>query len=240
MDLGVFQTFLEIARTRHFARAADNLCLTQAAVSARIAQLEAHLGSRVFTRQRNNIQLTVSGHRLLPYAETMIGAWNRALAEAGAQQDSPLISIGCLPSIGDVFGQALFRGLKQHAPETRVHIEQLNSSILVTRIREQAINVGLLYEPPYARDVTVQQVAELELVMVSSTPGLTVDDDHTDYLYVDWGTSFAVTNITDLIKPTRASVMLDTPGLAHRLLQERGGCAYLPRRLVDDDLKCYR
>jgi DNA-binding transcriptional LysR family regulator len=73
--------------------------------------------------------------------------------------------------------------------------------------------------------------------MVSSSPGLSIDDSHADYLYVDWGTSFADTHISDLIRSTCASVMLDTPGLAYRLLQERGGSAYLPRRLVADDLK---
>ena len=40
MDVKVFKTFLEVANTRHFGRAADNLFITQAAVSARIKQLE--------------------------------------------------------------------------------------------------------------------------------------------------------------------------------------------------------
>lgn len=237
MDLEILKTFLEVARTRHFARTAENLCLTQAAVSARIAQLEARVGNKVFTRQRNNIQLTASGHRLLPYAEAIIGAWNRALAEAGAQQDRPFIGIGYLPSIGEIFGDALFQSLNRYAPETRVQVEQLNTPILVARVRDQAVNVGLLYEPPHARDLNVEQIAEIELVMVSSLPGLSIDDDHADYLHVDWGTSFAVTHVTELIGSTRASVMLDTPGLAHRLLRERGGSAYLPRHLVANDLK---
>ena len=40
MDIKVFRTFIEVANTRHFGRAADNLYITQAAVSARIKQLE--------------------------------------------------------------------------------------------------------------------------------------------------------------------------------------------------------
>lgn len=58
MDVKVFRTFLELAKVRHFGRAAENLYLTQAAVSARIKQLENHFDAQLFTRDRNNIKLT--------------------------------------------------------------------------------------------------------------------------------------------------------------------------------------
>ncbi|MEX2517286.1 MAG: LysR family transcriptional regulator, partial [Gammaproteobacteria bacterium] len=44
MDVDLLKTFLEVQRTRHFGRAADNLFLTQSAISARIRQLEDELG----------------------------------------------------------------------------------------------------------------------------------------------------------------------------------------------------
>ena len=40
MDIDLLKTFLEVNKTRHFGRAADNLYLTPAAVSARVRQLE--------------------------------------------------------------------------------------------------------------------------------------------------------------------------------------------------------
>ncbi len=47
MDVKVFRTFLELAKVRHFGRAAENLYLTQAAVSARIKQLENHFDAQL-------------------------------------------------------------------------------------------------------------------------------------------------------------------------------------------------
>jgi DNA-binding transcriptional LysR family regulator len=44
MDTQLLRTFLEVHRTRHFGRAADNLYVSQSAVSARIRQLEEELG----------------------------------------------------------------------------------------------------------------------------------------------------------------------------------------------------
>ena len=58
MDTELLKTFLEVNRTRHFGKAAENLYLTQSAVSARIKLLEDLLGTPLFSRARNNVQLT--------------------------------------------------------------------------------------------------------------------------------------------------------------------------------------
>jgi hypothetical protein len=65
-------TFLELARTRHFGKAAEHLFVTQSAVSARIRLLEATLGVALFTRKRNDIRLTRAGERLQRHAETIV------------------------------------------------------------------------------------------------------------------------------------------------------------------------
>ena len=81
MDIELLKTFLEVRRTRHFGKAAENLFLTQAAVSARIRQLERLLGVKLFIRSRNNIQLTSEGERLVGHAQTVLLAWSRARQE---------------------------------------------------------------------------------------------------------------------------------------------------------------
>ncbi len=74
MDTELLKTFLEVHKTRHFGKAAENLYLTQSAVSFRIRQLEQSLGVALFTRFRNNIQLTSAGELLLPHARSVIQA----------------------------------------------------------------------------------------------------------------------------------------------------------------------
>ncbi|WP_351060278.1 LysR family transcriptional regulator, partial [Psychrobacter sp. TB20-MNA-CIBAN-0197] len=53
MDIDLLKTFVEVVRTRHFGKAAENLYITQSAVSFRIRQLEQGLGVNLFIRQRN-------------------------------------------------------------------------------------------------------------------------------------------------------------------------------------------
>ena len=63
MDIDLLRTFLEVERLRHFRKAADELFITQAAVSSRIKLLEEILGVQLFTRQKRQIDLTPQGHR---------------------------------------------------------------------------------------------------------------------------------------------------------------------------------
>lgn len=77
MDTDLLKTFLEVNRTRHFGKAAENLYLTQSAVSARIRLLEQQVGMQLFTRARNNVQLTSAGEKLIRHAENILTTWNR-------------------------------------------------------------------------------------------------------------------------------------------------------------------
>ncbi len=90
MDTELLKTFLEVQKTRHFGKAADNLYLTQSAVSFRIRQLEQGLGTSLFYRSRNNIQLTAAGEALLPHAIAVIQALSNARLQI--QQQTQLIA----------------------------------------------------------------------------------------------------------------------------------------------------
>ena len=72
MDHDLLKTFVEVSKTRHFGKAAENLYLTQAAVSSRVRQLESQLSVQLFFRQRNNIHLTPAGEKLLPLADASL------------------------------------------------------------------------------------------------------------------------------------------------------------------------
>lgn len=95
MDTELLRTFLEVNKTRHFGRASENLYLTQAAVSARVKQLESQLGVPLFIRARNNIQLTIEGERLVPHAETILLAWSRVKQDVALKpEQKQQINIG--------------------------------------------------------------------------------------------------------------------------------------------------
>ena len=75
-DVEIYQlrTFVAIARTAHLTRAADQLHLTQSAVSKQIKALEEECGVLLFERSAAGMALTAAGRRLLPAATRILDA----------------------------------------------------------------------------------------------------------------------------------------------------------------------
>jgi len=72
MDIAALQSFLAVAETGSFSRAAERVFLTQPAVSKRIAALEASLGTRLFDRIGKRAQLTPAGVALFERARRVL------------------------------------------------------------------------------------------------------------------------------------------------------------------------
>lgn len=80
MDLNAVRTFAAVAAAGQFQRAADDLSLTQQAVSKRVAALERDLGVTLFARTARGAELTVDGQAFLPHARSLLRAEERAMA----------------------------------------------------------------------------------------------------------------------------------------------------------------
>jgi DNA-binding transcriptional LysR family regulator len=72
MDFSDLETFLAVAGSRSFSKAAEQLHVTQPAVTKRIQSLEASLDARLFDRVGKRVELTPAGYLLLPRARTLI------------------------------------------------------------------------------------------------------------------------------------------------------------------------
>ncbi|MEG0057193.1 LysR family transcriptional regulator, partial [Hafnia sp.] len=116
MDSELLKTFLEVSRTRHFGKAAESLYLTQSAVSFRIRQLETQVGADLFTRHRNNIQLTEAGERLVPYAEKLMETWLLAKKDVLKSRQHKELSIGAPAMMWESLLISWLSGVYKHKP----------------------------------------------------------------------------------------------------------------------------
>ncbi|MDV3443965.1 LysR family transcriptional regulator, partial [Pseudomonas otitidis] len=66
------RTFEAAARHAHFGRAAQELCVTDSAVSHQIRQLEERLGLPLFIRKTKPVRFTSAGLRLLQLADSLL------------------------------------------------------------------------------------------------------------------------------------------------------------------------
>ena len=79
MDNQNLKAFITVADCRSFSDAADQLYITQSAISKRIAQLELQIGKKRFDRIARQVSLTEAGKELLPRAQRILKEYEDAL-----------------------------------------------------------------------------------------------------------------------------------------------------------------
>lgn len=86
--LPALHTFLITAQCCNFTRAAEQLHITQGAVSRQIAGLEEHLGYPLFIRLARGLALTAEGREWLPRVEKIFALINEATEQIGQQRET--------------------------------------------------------------------------------------------------------------------------------------------------------
>jgi DNA-binding transcriptional LysR family regulator len=239
MDTELLKTFLEVNRTRHFGHAAEHLYISQSAVSARIRQLEDLVGVALFTRTRNDIQLTPAGVKLVPHAERMLNSWNRARQEIVLEDESQVpLAIAGAPSLWDMGLQEWLHWMYREAAGIALQAEVLSQEMLMRRLMDGTLDVACLFESPQLAPLHVVEIFRAPLVMVASTPGLSAQQAITEnYVLVDWGTSFTVAHARHFPDMTPPSMRVGLGRVARSLLLQCGGAAYLARPMVEELLR---
>src|SRR5688500_1344858 len=90
--LSAIRAFEAAGRHENFSRAADELGLTQAAISYQVRQLEDRLGRPLFVREKGRVRLSDSGKRLLPALTSGFAGIAEAF-EALRDQDSDVLEL---------------------------------------------------------------------------------------------------------------------------------------------------
>jgi DNA-binding transcriptional LysR family regulator len=239
MDISLLKTFLEVARTRHFGKAAEALFITQSAVSARIKLLESSLGVELFIRRRNDIQLTPAGMRLVRYAETIVTGWTRARnAIALGEEGGESIAVGSPFDLWAILLRNWAATLRKQSPGLVLQLELQPSDILINRLVNGLLDLAILFDPPQISGLVIRQVVDISLVLISSRKGCSVEEAMMlDYYMVDWGNIFTLQHAEYFpdIAPPAARLASGTLGLY--MMLDAGGSAYLARQMAEKELE---
>jgi LysR family cyn operon transcriptional activator len=146
MNLRFLRTFVEIADSAGFARAATRLNLTQSAASRQIQALEDELGLRLFTRTGRSVRLTSEGEDLLMRSRRLLFDADAIGQRASALKTGEVgvLRVGATPQvIENLLADFLLRYRKRHAG-VEVHLVEDGGSRLPGRLERGDINVALM------------------------------------------------------------------------------------------------
>lgn len=239
MDIDALKTFLEVNRTGHFGQAAKNLFVTQSTVSARIKLLEERLGVAIFIRQRNNLQLTPAGRKLLRYAETILTQWNRARLDISVADENLIpFGVGASPSIWDILLQPWMSYMSAHHADLVMQLQAHNADFLIKRLLDNTLDLAFVFDNLQSNELDCIEVSSIPLVLVTSDPDVPLTQAlQKNYILVDWGQSFANVHARHFpdIPPPRLRVNLGR--IARDYLLNSKGAAYLAEPMVAQELK---
>lgn len=238
MDAGLLKAFIEVYRAKHFGRAANNLFISQSAVSARIKQLEDELGARLFTRDRNNIELTTAGKKFLHYAENILTTWTRAKQEIAIPDGvEVLLSIAALPSIWDIFLEDWLSWVHNNNKTIALKTDVMQADSIVRHLLDGTLDLGFVFDPPKTPQLLVKELLPVPLIMVSSERNTrSIDAVSNNYIFVDWGTAFGMIHARQYPDISPPKLRASVGRIALGFLKNFGGSAYLPEAMVRNQL----
>ncbi len=130
MELRNLTTFLKIAETGSFSKAANSLRYSQSTVTVQIQQLEEELHVQLFDRCNKKANLTEKGKELWEYAMEMLSLSQKA-ASIGQKQDviSGTLRIATMDSISSVVLPQILRFFHEKYPDVNIIVKNVYSLI---------------------------------------------------------------------------------------------------------------
>lgn len=229
MDIRFLTTFIEVTKTRHFGKAAENLYLTQSAVSARIKLLEEYFHTTLFIRQRNSIQLTQSGEKLLPYARQLCNTLSDAKQELQVQSSEYAVC-GATQLASDLFLPHVLANMHTHFPDWSVKADVLTLDTLSRQLHERVTDLAFSTEPLKSEDVNSVVLFEQPLGLYrvgKSSDSINAEE----FVAIDWGAKARDWLLTAYPQLRDAKLRTNSLSLALNNLCEEGGIAVLPANI---------
>ena len=163
--LQVFQT---VARLLSFTKAAEELHMTQPAVTFQVRQLEEQFNTRLFDRTHNRISLTDAGKRVHECAERIFELYaemDNSVRELTGDISGVLI-LGASTTIAEYMLPALLGDFKAKYPDITIRLKVANTDGIVSQVENNAIDLGVVEAPVNNKNLVVEECRTDHLVLI--------------------------------------------------------------------------
>jgi DNA-binding transcriptional LysR family regulator len=172
VDLRQLEYFVAVARHRHFTRAADELYLTQSALSQQVRRLEEELGIALLLRTSRGVELTPAGTDLLARAEAILAEVDKARAEMDEHSGVSRGLVRVASTTGDALAlPAALAAFHEEHPGIRIGLRQGSTPEVVELVRRGAADLAVTATPAGDVPGLVSTLMSEEPLCVMCAPG---------------------------------------------------------------------
>jgi DNA-binding transcriptional LysR family regulator len=168
LTLRQLKVFESVARHLNYTRAAEELHLTQPAVSMQVKQLEESLGVSLFEQLGKRIHLTETGQEVLTYARSVNQQLDELETELnrikGLSGGKLRISVA---TTANYFIPTLLGTFSRRYPDVTVTLDVTNRETLLRQLSENTVDLVIMGQPPAEADVEAVAFMDNPLVVVA-------------------------------------------------------------------------
>lgn len=154
MEFRVLKYFLAVAKRASISRAAEDMNISQPALSRQLMDLEAELGVKLLTRGKRSTTLTEAGYLLKKRAEEITDLVDKTVDELSHARDgiSGNIRIGCGETAGMRAVAHAIHSIQTEYPFVHCHLFSTDDSGVRERLDKGVLDFGVLVQPEAPKD----------------------------------------------------------------------------------------
>src|SRR3954447_22849358 len=168
MDTKQLAAFCAVVERRSFSQAADQLGVTQPAVSLQIRSLEQRLGQQLLDRSGRRVEPTEAGARMYRGAQRLLALEEQLVAEVSGTQDGDVtgsLAIGASSGPGGTVVPLLLCEFQRRNPGVSVALSIYDTQHVIDRVAARELELGVVGAARRPRSVVFEPLFRDEVVL---------------------------------------------------------------------------
>ena len=179
--LELYRVFLEVAKQGNISAAAQNLFISQSAVSQSIKQLEEQLQVRLFSRSTRGVSLTSEGKLLLEYVSHALGLLQSGEEKIAASRQllTGELIIGASDTVTKTYLLSRLEAFHKDYPDIRIRILNGTTSMVLDYLHAGQVDIAFASEAPDETVYSVRHCVDTHTIFVAAPDYLEFDKVYT-------------------------------------------------------------
>ncbi|WP_330230898.1 LysR family transcriptional regulator [Nocardia sp. NBC_00508] len=235
VSAGRMETFLAVARQGSIRRAAAQLHITEAAVSAAVAHIEKQLGAKLVAKSGRGIALTEAGRIYAEYCRGILGLMQEAQA-AVRRAETGRLRIGVVATAGEYVLLRPLASFRRRFPDIELSLSVHPRDVLFLELQHHETDLVIAGRPPRDTGLVVRARRPSGLVVVGRPE---LDPLHTTWLLRGRGsgTREATLGLLDQLRIQPPTLTLGSHGAVLAAAREGLGVTLIHSDAISQDLE---
>ena len=244
INFELYKVFYCVANAKSISKGAEELMISQPAVTQSIKTLEDELNGKLFIRTQKGVTLTHEGEFLYNYVKEGMNYFinGKNKFDALKELDEGIINIGCSTSIAENYLMPYLKEFNETYPNVIINIKNELTENLIKELRNGNLDILIMsYNNETYKDLEINEITKLHDIFVSTKQlKMNFNDILNEGILIQKNPSITRTNFNKFIKDNNLEYKIKMEAVSHSLLtkltENNFGISLLTKEFIKDKL----